>query len=48
LTSGLHLLLDVFIHRKRKLDRGEPSEGITMERTARLTAIGFLRATRAI
>jgi hypothetical protein len=27
--------------RKRKLDRGEPSEGMTAERAARLTALGF-------
>jgi hypothetical protein len=26
---------------KRKLDRGEPSEGMTAERAARLTALGF-------
>ena len=28
--------------RKRKLDRGEPSEGMTAERAARLTALGFV------
>jgi hypothetical protein len=28
--------------RKRKLDRGEPSEGMTTERAARLTALGFV------
>jgi hypothetical protein len=28
-------------HLKRKLDRGEPSEGMTAERTARLTALGL-------
>ena len=27
---------------KRKLDRGEPSEGMTAERAARLTALGFV------
>ena len=26
---------------KRKLDRGEPSGGMTAERAARLTALGF-------
>jgi hypothetical protein len=26
---------------KTKLDRGEPSEGMTAERAARLTALGF-------
>ena len=29
-------------HRKRKLDRGEPSAGMTAERAARLTALGFV------
>ena len=28
--------------RKRKLDRGEPSEGMTAERVARLTALGLV------
>ena len=28
--------------RKRKLDRGEPSEGMTAARAARLTALGFV------
>ena len=28
--------------RKRKLDRGEPSEGMTAERAARLTALGLV------
>jgi hypothetical protein len=28
-------------HYKRKLDRGEPSEGMTAERAARLEALGF-------
>ena len=28
--------------RKRKLDRGEPSKGMTAERAARLTALGFV------
>jgi hypothetical protein len=27
---------------KRKLDRGEPSEGMTTERAAKLTAVGFI------
>ena len=31
--------------RKRKLDRGEPSKGMTAERAARLTALGFLDST---
>ena len=26
---------------KKKLDRGEPCEGMTAERAARLTALGF-------
>jgi hypothetical protein len=29
-------------HYKRKLDRGEPSVGMTVERAARLTALGFV------
>jgi hypothetical protein len=33
---------------KRKLDRGEPSEGMTAERAARLTALGLVwKGTRA-
>jgi hypothetical protein len=28
--------------RKRKLDRGEPSKGMTAERAARLAALGFV------
>jgi hypothetical protein len=32
---------------KRKLDRGESSEGMTAERAARLTAIGFVWAANA-
>jgi hypothetical protein len=31
---------------KRKLDRGEPSEGMTAERAARLEALGFAWATQ--
>jgi hypothetical protein len=31
---------------KRKLDRGEPSDGMTAERAARLTALGFARELR--
>jgi hypothetical protein len=27
---------------KKKLDRGEPAEGMTLERAARLTALGFV------
>ena len=33
--------------RKRKLDRGEPSKGMTAERAARLTALGFVWEPRA-
>ena len=28
--------------RKKKLDRGEPSKGMTAARAARLTALGFV------
>ena len=33
--------------RKKKLDCGEPSEGMTVERAARLTALGFVWASPA-
>jgi hypothetical protein len=33
--------------RKRKLDRGEPSKGMTLDRAAKLTALGFVWAPRS-
>jgi hypothetical protein len=32
---------------KRRLDRGEPSQGMTVARAARLTALGFVWEPRA-
>jgi hypothetical protein len=39
---GLGTWVDKQRVRKRKFDRGEPSEGMTAERVARLTALGFV------
>ena len=40
-NSGLRTWVSKQRTLKRRLDRGEPSEGMTAERAARLTALGF-------